>query len=202
MRISKEETEEALGYANLVRLRRCVASAVDGYYSTYTPEQRAEHTPRTRASTVHDRMRRAAEREFDGVPGVMHMDVRGLFVLNFADRVIIRFKKLESDLRSRGQQTQQFLDFIEQSELDGIASGVPHLEVGYVLNSLQTGYESIHLVFPAGPDSNLWAMELYEDRPAAEVTTLRRDEPTDANQKRRFRSKIRIVRTDGGEPTA
>lgn len=202
MRITKSDVEEALGNMTLGRLRRCVASAVDGYYSNYTPQQRVDHTPRTRASTIHDLMRRGAEREFDGAPGVTCIEVRGLFVLNFADRVIVRFKKLGSDLRSCGQETQQSLDFIEQSELDGIPSGVPHLEAGYTLNSLQTGYESVFLVCPDGPDSNLWAIELREGHPAAEVTTLKKEEPTDANQKRRFRSKIKLLRTDDGEPTA
>lgn len=202
MSIPKEAAEAALGPENLDRLRRCVAGAVDGYFKSLSPDQRADLGPRTRASAIHDFMRREAERTFAMIPRVACLDVRGLFVLNFDDRVVVRFKKLEADLRSRGLETQQSLGFVEQGELEGIPAGVPHLEAGYVLNGLQTGYASIYLVCPDGLRSNRWTMELHAPEAVAEIRTLERNESNDAKQTRRFRSKFRTDRAEDGEPSS
>ena len=201
MTISKEAAESTLGSDTLESLRRCVARGVESYFKGYTPEQRTTNTRRTRASTIHDLMRREAERTFGTTPGTRCMEVHSLFVVNFGDRAVVRCKKLEAGLRSRGHETQQFLEFIEQGELDGIPAGVPHLEVGYVLNALETGYSAVHLVCPDGPRSNSWTIELCAPGVVAEVVPLERNEPTDARQARRFRSKLRVVRAEDGEPT-
>lgn len=130
-----------------------------GDYQAYPFDVQAAHTPRTRASAVHDHMVLRAREAFRSVPHAQCMDYGTLFMVLLYGRIAMRFKKLDDEFRSSNIPTQQSLDFVRQeSDLPGIKS-MTNLQAGYRLNRLQTGLEGVYVACPRGSD-NHWITEL------------------------------------------
>jgi len=128
-------------------------------YQAYPFDVQAAHTPRTRASAVHDHMVSRAREAFGSVPHAQCTDYGGLFMVLLYGRIAMRFKKLDDEFRSSNIPTQQSLDFVRQeSELPGIKS-MTNLQAGYRLNRLQTGLEGVYVACPQG-SYNHWITEL------------------------------------------
>src|SRR5690349_20284311 len=108
-----------MGPENLDRAAEAVQCGVSEYFDL-PALQRMHYTKRSRANIIHDLIRKASRRLFDEVRGVRQLDARGLYVLNFSDDLIVRFKKFDATLCSSGIPTQQSLLFLEQRELEGI----------------------------------------------------------------------------------
>jgi hypothetical protein len=81
---------------------------------------------------------------------------RGLVTINVRDQLLARFKKLDRDKRSHNIPTQQSLLFKAQLDLPGIESSLTHLDVGYVLNELQTGLDGVYITCPYGKGIAWW----------------------------------------------
>jgi hypothetical protein len=186
-----EELLGILGPENTAYAAESVQAGVAAYFEI-DPRQRLEHTKRTRACWIHDKMRVTSSRLFSEKKGVWTLTIGGLYVLNFDDKVIVRFKKFDANRCSHGIATQQSLLFLAQRELEGIPARAPRLEFGYVLDPLETGLAEIRVAFPARKRRNHWSVELRPLAPS-EVLPFTAKEPPDV-QKTSFRPRFRIVR--------
>ncbi|MGA7438333.1 MAG: hypothetical protein WBW32_09425 [Luteibacter sp.] len=111
---------------------------------------------RSRATVVHDiiltNIRRA-------VPSAVEQNVRNLVMFVFDDSIAIRIKKFDDELCPKNIPTRQVLSFRRQEDIDGLPS-MHHLELGYVLDHLQTQISSIHLVCPSGKKAHAWSFDV------------------------------------------
>lgn len=150
----------------LPALREMVGQAVAEYREMYSPYLRNLHTARSKASLIHDHFFYRAMAYAERTPGVRFEQLRKLCMLQFAEGFIIRFKKVDRDLLPSGHLTQQVVKFRTHQALDGLPQAV-HLDLGYeedVLGNLQ----SVFLICPSGPRSNMWVSELSDE---AQATT-------------------------------
>ncbi|MEV8565654.1 hypothetical protein AB0436_08760 [Streptomyces sp. NPDC051322] len=86
---------------------------------------------RTRASLVYDFIRYEAMNHFDGLSDVVISEGRGILLLTFHERLLLRFKKFRSKaLKTSGIPTQQARDFATQT-LPGMEE-LTHIVAGYL----------------------------------------------------------------------
>lgn len=95
-------------------LNNVLQLAFDRYHNL---NDKHEHTPRSRASLIHDFIVINAEKEFSNITGLECGYTRGLFTVSFYDKVIIRFKKLDYRMKASNIPTQQALCFETQEQL-------------------------------------------------------------------------------------
>jgi len=127
-------------------LSRTIEKAFDRYNNF---KDKVGHSPRSRASLIHDFMVNEAEKEFDDIPEVSTHSYRGLFALYFHDKLIIRFKKLNNKLKAANIPTQQALRFDAQEQLSlfpGEPIALATLTAGYVPGQAWTKIEKIAIV--------------------------------------------------------
>lgn len=147
--ISQADAMEVLGPHGDALFR--IASAPWDEYHALTPASLlVKYGSRTRATSVHDLMIDEATRYTVASGGDVRMfhrqSMRGM-VIN--GRIAIRLKKLDEDSYSKGHYTKQVEEFRSQIVLDGI-DAAHHLELGYVLNKLETEIAEVRIVCPAG----------------------------------------------------
>jgi hypothetical protein len=107
------------------------------------PEFYIPLTPRSRASIIHDHIEAAAKRAF----GIKNKDIavyteKGFLVVDFYERVFLRFKKLQHNLMPCNIETEQQKAFDEQTLFGG---PVTHVTAGYRLNDSGI-YRDAHVV--------------------------------------------------------
>jgi hypothetical protein len=146
--LSKTQAELVLG-SNLKQIRDCVVGAFQKYRSDYSANALV-HTARSRASIIHDHMIASARATFANDKGVRIFSKRGLSLINVKDSLLLRFKKMDKEKRTRNILTQQSFLFRAQLELPGIPAELTHLEAGYVLNDLQTALDGVYITCPNG----------------------------------------------------
>ena len=155
---------------------------------------RFEHTPRTRASAVHDHMVARARRMFGASVNAHCMDQGGLFVVMLYGRIALRFKKLDDDLRSSNIPTQQSMEFCSQElYLPGIKR-VTYLQAGYTLNRMQTGLSGAYIACPDGI-GNHWHLPLDIAKSAENVVHL----PASGQNAPRFVPKVELPTEKRGD---
>jgi hypothetical protein len=136
----------------------CVTKAWEEYVTKYA-HVRQTHSARSRASVIHDHMIEFAKKFFEGIEGVYISQKRGLTTIIIRDQLQARLKKLDRNKRSRNINTQQSFLFKAQLDLPGIESTLTHLDIGYMLNHLQTAIEAVYVTCPTGKNLAWW-MEL------------------------------------------
>jgi hypothetical protein len=109
-------------------------------YRRYPPEFLVEHDGRAAASCVYSHMLAEADRRFLGKRGIVPKDIRGLKVWIIGDKVVIRFKKMDEDGRSRNYPTKQAEDFDRGRQLPELPEPAVRVAVGYLLDATQTQY--------------------------------------------------------------
>lgn len=130
-------------------------------YRRYPAEVLIEHDRRAEASCIYAHMRAEAERRLGGDrPGVVQLNVRGLFLWVIAQAVTIRFKKMDEDGRARSYPTKQAKDYDRQRELPGLPAPPVNLVVGYFLDPTETQIERIQVARPFGREMMDWCAAL------------------------------------------
>ena len=163
-------------------------------YMAYPEEVRLDHTPRTRASAVHDHMVSRARRVFSVSVNAHCMEQGGLFVVMLYGRIALRFKKLDDDLRASNIPTQQSIEFCSQElYLPGIKK-VTYLQAGYTLNRTQTGLSGAYVACPDGI-GNHWDIPLSIADSAENVVKL----PVRRQTAPRFVSKVELPTEKRGD---
>jgi hypothetical protein len=139
-------------------------------YRSYDPAILIEHDVRAQATCTYSHMFAAADRRFLGRPGVRPLDIRGLKLWLFeAANIVVRFKKMDEDGRSRNYPTKQAQDFDAQLELPGLPPKPVRLTVGYLLDETGIEFVRCQIARPDGRET-LWcgAVIPREDRKPGE----------------------------------
>lgn len=113
-------------------------------------------TPRSRTSIIHDHIESAAKKIF----GIKNKEIavyteKGFLVVDFRNRVFLRFKKLKHNLMPWNNETEQQRAFDEQTLFGG---PVTHVTAGYRLNDSGI-YRDAHIVCWSCGES-LWSLRL------------------------------------------
>ena len=157
--------------------------------------------PTVRANVIWGFIQDETKRLFQGRP------IRPIFSNNTTtflidNQVLIRFKKLNERGGSNNFPTNRSLQFNENLDLPGIPSGL-RVDVGYVLNDLETAINSIMVSYRKG-DEVIWTYDI-ESHVIAPVEQIRKDidQPTTVTHRRiRPRMKNKVSRlADEGEDT-
>lgn len=153
------------------------------------PETRHSFEKRTAAGIINDFMVERFSELVAGDPNVRSVRRYGHTRFVLSDRVVLRLKKLGSDLRARNILTRHARAFLYQVQpiSEELLGAGTNLFAGYRLNELQTAIEGIYLVCPAGQDHLAWHLELpdvdggtvveLEPAPAPETARPRRVVP-------------------------
>ena len=157
-------------------------------YRSYPPELSADHDDSTAAACVRRHMWVWLQNNLMSIPGVNFLsagETRQLDLLNYQDRAVVRFKKVDSAGRHSNFLTGQQGDFDREKPLPGIPPEAVRLTCGY--EPAPSG-EAIRRVIVArvfGP-SVLWASQVnvVDDAAAWEDITPARIAGTNRIQER------------------
>jgi hypothetical protein len=118
-------------------------SAVDLYNEGTSPRIRAEHTSRAALNSIYSLVWKGFEREFGEMSGHHLLNIRGLNVLNIADQIVVRAKRVDANGRHVNNQTDQQRDFDRQIPLAGLPPAAVRLVIGYELDPSYSSVERI-----------------------------------------------------------
>jgi hypothetical protein len=152
-------------------------------------ELRSKLNARARANCLYDFIVHQARAHFQSLRDVEIIEKRGLFLLGFAGRIILRFKKLRANRLCSNVPTNQQLRFSLQLELPGIPLAT-RLNVGYMLDIAQTGIDSILVTLQSGREV-LWDFPVLQGtQPSVVPLTLNRPRQAAAKVRARM-AKVR-----------
>ena len=127
-------------FATVIRIYQ---SAVDLYNEGTSPRIRAEHDSRAALNSIYALVWKGYQREFGDIPGFHLLNMRGLNVLNIADKVVVRAKKVDANGRHVNNVTQQQKDFDRQLPLAGLPPEAVRLVIGYELDPAYSTVERV-----------------------------------------------------------
>ena len=148
----------------LERLHACFPKALHLYNSAYPPEVRAEHNDSVAAHNVHCHSVAEFEREFAIEPGFHFLKVRGLQIINIQDKVVGRYKKVDSEGRHRNADTLQQRAFDQQEPLPGLPPEALRITFGYQPDPAFSNCERVIIARPKGRSID-WASQIVEGEP-------------------------------------
>ncbi len=130
----------------------------------YTPAAQHILTRRSVASIRSDHINHHAERLILDSPdiGIVPRITGDRAFYLLGDRVLLSFKKLDQDLLSHGNETQQSHAFLHQKPLPtlDVVEGATCIIAGYTVNALETRLQ-IHFTCPLGTEKNSWVWQLW-----------------------------------------
>jgi len=152
--IDREEDQiSAMAIAEplLLTLHSILDESVDFYIGDdYSDAARAEHTARAMKNNIYAHAEnRAYQKECD-TPGLKVLDVRGLKVLNYFDKIVFRLKNVNAEGRHSNNDTQQQRDFDDQLPLEGLPDAAIRLIAGYQLDEAGLSLERIMIARKIG----------------------------------------------------
>ena len=118
-------------------------SAVDLYNEGTSPRVRAEHDSRAALNSIYALVWKGYQREFGDRSGFHLLNMRGLNVLNIADKVVVRAKKVDANGRHVNHVSQQQKDFDRQLPLAGLPPEAVRLVIGYELDPAYSTVERV-----------------------------------------------------------
>jgi hypothetical protein len=150
---------------------------------------------RGRANGVHDLMVKNAKNLSFSDGSFNTIEIKGMFCLLVSTNkglIACKFKKLTIDGHSMNQPTIQVDKFKCQEEISGIELA-HHLEIGYVLNDMETEISSIDIVCPSG-GTILWKAEITPNGANNSLVGLWEDDSSKTTD-----TGFKVVRKDLGE---
>jgi hypothetical protein len=129
------------------------------YREKYPEEVIAEHDDTTTANCIRSHLWTEISRRLYGRPGCHLLNLNRFRVLNFRDKLVWRFKKVNGDGQHRNYQTKQQRDFDDQLPLDGIPDKATRLTSGYQPDPLGQMIERIIVARPIGRNP-VWAAQV------------------------------------------
>lgn len=128
----------------LLILHSILDESVDFYFSeNYSDAARAEHTARAMKNNIYAHAETRAYQKESDTPGLNVLDVRGLKVLNYLDKVVFRLKNVNAEGKHSNNDTQQQRDFDDQLPLEGLPDAAIRLVAGYQLDEAGLSLERI-----------------------------------------------------------
>lgn len=187
--ISKEEAE-SLFSPYVVEIADCLLSGWEAWEAIRrTPEGRTLGKS-ARARIVWDHATARAEYLFDTMDHVGKGRRHGLLILDFT-RALLRFKKLDSRLQTRGIPTGQQVLFANQHQMGApdqllLWPRAPMVVAGYVLDSTESSIKRLVLVLVRRGEV-LWDIEVPSAR-VVEMVPMPIEEPAAATVRSTRRS--------------
>jgi hypothetical protein len=178
---SMAETFEAIG-DDLLDEFDALTREAHRTYRAYDAAVLIEHDRRAQATCTYTHMVAAADRLFVDRAGVRHLEIRNLKLWLFEHAgIVVRFKKMDEDGKSRNYPTKQAKAFDAQLELPGLPPRPLRLTVGYLLDPTGTEFVRSQVARPDGRDT-LWcgAIVARDDRQPGERIWI------DVTRQRRF----------------
>lgn len=126
-------------------------------FQSALPETHKAMSSSARARFIYDVVVDRAKAAFGGNQDVAVSEARGFLLLRFGDRILLRFKKLDRNKRSRNIQTQQQILFTYQLQLPGFGDQSTKVIAGYQLDEAQTKIQHVLLTCPEGASIAWWA---------------------------------------------
>lgn len=149
------EVFEAIG-DDLLSEYDAITREAHATYRAYDPAVLIEHDVRAQATCTYSHMVASADKRFISREGVRPIEVRGLKLWLFEHAsIVVRFKKMDEDGRSRNYPTKQAKAFDAQLELPGLPPKPLRLTVGYWLDKTGTQFIRTQVARPDGRDV-LW----------------------------------------------
>lgn len=118
-------------------------SAVRLYNEDTSARIRAEHDSRAALNSIYALAWKGYEREFGDRAGLHLLNMRGLKVLNIADKVVVRAKRVDANGLHVNNRTKQQKEFDRQLPLDGLPPEAVRVVIGY---ELDIGYSAVERV--------------------------------------------------------
>ena len=156
MDITEDQAKEILSPYHHT-LHNCIIEAWKSFHAKCY-EIKHIFSSRTQASAIFDFIKSNVTQTFHGNKKVSISEKRGLFLVNFENKVVVRFKKLKNN-KASCIPTRQTLDFFKQLELPGIPSPERFI-IGYQLNNIKTEIKNISVVYPKSSNQNYWSYDL------------------------------------------
>lgn len=185
--------EEAKGFLNpyLPQLAQCYLKAFDIYseYSSFVTENAGfvRHRNTTRANLIYDYTVSIAKQTFIGTEDVTFGTYNKVFFINFLNKGLIRFKKLDDKLQSANIPTKQSTALDGQMNLSGFPDQIPIIQVGYQPNSTWTDVEEIYVLYRK--DIPKWNIPIYNHPAIKELDFEMEEENKDDNIVKRVKLK-------------
>jgi hypothetical protein len=181
----------------LPRLIDCLLNGCQDYLGQYSAFTHI-HTKGTRASITRDHIRDWIRRSFATEKSTRIVEKRnGLFLLEVEQRLLLRFKKLNSRKCSANVPTGQTKRFYRQQPLfPGLWR--TNLNAGYIANETWTEFE-FYITEPSGSRSNAWVMKIQEYpecKPIVDITPARKEKPKRVKAKTASEKGANDERTD------
>lgn len=163
MQLSREDDQDAAMVAIvpiLPLVNDILNGAVEFYFGeNYSDAARAQHTARAAANCIYSHAERLML-DADGTRVGLHiLDVRGLRVMNWQDKALLRFKKVDANGRSSNYPTQQQQDYDDQLPIPDLPDPAVRLTAGYELAPAGVGLNRVIISRPVGKGI-LWSSQV------------------------------------------
>ena len=141
-------------------------------YRAYPDDVRVEHSARAAATCTYDHMVANADRLWADRRGIVPHEVRGLKVwIIGGSAVVLRFKKMDEDGRTRNYPTKQAKNFDRQLPLPGLPQPAIRLTAGYWLDETQTEFIRAQIARPLAPGMTAWCAAIVPPSAPGEAAT-------------------------------
>jgi hypothetical protein len=146
----QEQAMEAISPV-LPTIHAILEDAVAFYFGpSYSDEARAEHTDRAMANCIYSHAEKRMLRAAEDVKGLHAISVRGLYVLNWRDTALARFKKVNANGKHSNYQTKQQQNYDDQLPFPEFPEPAYRLTAGYQLDASGSFLERIMIARPIG----------------------------------------------------
>jgi hypothetical protein len=169
-------------------LTKSWAGAFEDYATKY-PDTRHIHSPRSRASILHDHCVFHVQVFCANNPDITFPPKkRGLFTIELSGvplgidgAILARFKKLTERLLTSNISTAQVRKFNNQQPLEVqldlfgfplIDIEPPHINIGYLPDEFWTGLEAVYATMPNGSHALQWFIKLSDDKGASQTPII------------------------------
>jgi hypothetical protein len=156
--LSKEEAKELLKpYAQLFY------DAIVGGFGDYDMNDKQQahiHNKTTKSNLVRSYVLHRVKQIVARFPELKLKEQKRMFAVVIADKVILRFKKLDSMFRSRNVQTKQVKAFRKRELTFQGVKALP-IDAGWRVDQYYAAIEDVHFVCPDGT-GNLWRIPLED----------------------------------------
>lgn len=131
---AQQATAMAVLEPHFATLTDIYQSAVNLYNDGTSARIRAEHDSRAALNSIYSLVWKGYEREFGETSGLHLLNMRGLKVLNIADKVVVRAKRVDANGLHVNNRTEQQRLFDKQLPLEGLPPEAVRLVIGYELD--------------------------------------------------------------------
>lgn len=166
--ISQERAQELLE-PRLPMLTNALQGAFDEFKTGITPGTRRKLKNGVRGQNVTNLIWEHVRDEFTGCEGIEFCDRLGFFKLLIENEVIVRFKRLNSNLLAMSKATEQAVAWFGNEPLAGISDTLLRVNFGYQPEAGWTSCEKFYLTHQSSFSRVSWVsrLQVLRDEPVS-----------------------------------